>query len=127
MSNRPRLDATIIATIDVGDQPKAPYVFVVEGLLGPRQAFTIDNWVIEKDYVEGRRGLHVVVACPVSAPWAIVRREDLVFTTLTESAKKRKADDLAQANFEKELYPADNGTSTPGRLITGSEAPGMYL
>lgn len=123
MSSRARLDSTVIASIDVADQPAAPYVFVIEGLLGPRQAFAIDGWRVEKGQIVGVRheehpahsGIYrdaAVIAVPVNAPWAIVRRDTLIFTTVTESAKKRKVDDLAQANFEKELYPSSNPPAT---------------
>jgi hypothetical protein len=133
MSTRPWLDSTAIVVIDVGDQPVAPYVFVIEGLLGPRQAFAVDGYDVQKDCILGFRydkefpsHKHTIVAVPIAAPWAVVRRADIIFTTITESAKKRKVDDLAQANFEKELYPPDSEGKATGPSLGYTPGPGVY-
>lgn len=123
MSTRPRLDATLLNVLDLGDQPKGLYIFVVEGLLGPRQAFSIDGWSITDGYVEAYRNVtltyinggtarvirHTVIVVPAHAPWAIVRRDDVLLSTVTESIRKRKADDVGETSLMKELYPERHG------------------
>ena len=133
MSTRPRLEASVILPIDVGDQPTGDYVFVVEGLLGPRQAFSIDSWNVTEEHVTGYRrptpldATRAVIVVPVRAPWCIVRRDALVLSNVTESAKKQKVDNLAQAAFEKELYPpSPDGKDCPHPSLGYTPGPGVY-
>lgn len=75
------LDASVLNVIDIQDQPASSFVFVLEGMLGTRQAFAVDGITAQGEIVSGWLGTEqspfFVVTVHQRAPWAILSRKVL--------------------------------------------------
>lgn len=118
-TTRPRKDSTILAPIDIGDQPKGKYVMLTEGATGA-QAFSVDSILVENGVVYGQRqglvtGRHdLVVAVPIAASWAVMARDSIRFRTLEESMHKQKGDQEQERALIKDIF--GEGVRPPEKL-----------
>lgn len=104
---RPRLEATNIGIMDLADQPESRYVLIVDGILGTKAAFAVDDVRDQHGMFEATRfsERHPVVCFPYDTRWALVHRTCLVTATVEEWERKRAVDNTALNALGKELYP----------------------
>lgn len=112
-TTRPRKDSTILAPIDIGDQPVGKYLFLAEGAAGT-QAFSVDRIEVTDEIVYGQRqcwnkefgkfDISLVIAVPVRSPWTVVARDAVTFRTLEESMQKRKTDQEQEATLMETVF-----------------------
>jgi len=108
-TTRPRKDSTILAPIDIGDQPVGTLIFLTEGA-GGTQAFSVDSVKIENEVVYGLRYSRtdhfdcLVIAVPVRSPWTVLARDAVAFRTLEESMQKQKTDRVEEADLMKTVF-----------------------
>jgi hypothetical protein len=123
-TTRPRKDSTVLAPIDIVDQPVGRLIFLTEGS-GGTQAFSIDNLRILDDVAYGYR-IHkytlrdvaherpdsvsfqdvLVIAVPVRSPWTVIARDSVLFRTMEESLQKQKTDQDQTADLIKAVFGA---------------------
>lgn len=108
---RNRLDSTVLNVIDVGDQPASSYVFIIEGMLGPRQAFAVDGIMVSGEVVTGYLGnqdienyspSQDIVSVHKEAPWVLLSRSVLEPYTVKDSILKAASDGKAIQDHEGE-------------------------
>jgi len=90
-TTRSRTDTTVLAPIDIADQPETAFLFLIEGPSGT-QAFAVDTYYPGEIATVGRRGGRDIVAVPSRSPWTVIARSAVVFRTLEESIRKQKTD-----------------------------------
>jgi len=127
---RNRLDSTVLNVVDIQDQPSSSFVFVIEGMLGPRQAFAVDGIHVKGEIINGYLGPDEIPLYTVSvhqnAPWALLSRSVLEPYAVRESIAKAAADGKALQDHEgaclKEHFPdqliAKKPTETEGSTVT---------
>lgn len=137
-TTRPRRTSTVLAPIDIADQPASKYVLVIEGIAAS-QAFAVDRATIENGAVWGERAdpaipraYDLVVAVPAASPWTLIARSAMVVRTLEESMRKQKADQEGERALVKEVFGADeNDTAAsptrPSYSIVPTPERGDYL
>jgi hypothetical protein len=140
-TTRPRKDSTILAPIDIADQPVGRYIFLTEGS-GGTQAFSVDNIEVQEEVVRGVRfpitsslALPIlVIAVPVRSPWTVIARDSVLFRTLEESMQKQKTDQEQTADLMKSVFGGNTPEGTPpvtppvvAAPVLGSVGPQGYL
>lgn len=127
---RDRLDSTVLNVIDIQDQPASSFVFVIEGMLGPRQAFAVDGIHVKGELIHGYLGPDASPLYTVSvhqrAPWALLSRSVLEPYPVRESIAKAAADGKAVQDHEgeclKQYFPdqiiTKKPTETEGSTVT---------
>jgi len=122
-TTRPRKDSTILAPIDIGDQPVGRLIFLTEGAAGT-QAFSVDLIELEGEIVYGKRfnpgwartggSLEsIIIAVPVRSPWTVVARNAVTFRTLEESMQKQKTDREQEAELMKTVFGVQPEAASP--------------
>jgi hypothetical protein len=117
-TTRPRKESTILAPIDIGDQPVGTLIFLTEGA-GGTQAFSVDltevkdeviygyrNEIVDVDTSFGYLSKRIVIAVPVRSPWTVLSRDAVIFRTLEESMQKQKSDQEQTADLVKSVFGA---------------------
>lgn len=138
-TTRPRKDSTILAPIDIGDQPVGQFIFLTEGAAGT-QAFSIDLIETEGEIIYGKRfdsteqwslatgGPHtsLIIAVPVRSPWTVLARSAIAFRTLEESMQKQKTDKEQEAELIKDVFGEAPTPERPTTLPLMSPITGAY-
>lgn len=136
MSSRARLDSTVLAPIDLADQPACPLLFLIDTAAGGRQAFTVDNIKVEDGIVYGLRwktgcgplgGYCTIIAVPAISTWTVLSREVVLTLNVEESMRKRKEGDMAQVALMEELYPAGPQNLPAAMGVANAPMTGHYL
>ena len=113
---RNRLDATVLNVVDIQDQPASGAIFVIEGMLGPRQAFAVDGVVVVDEIVRGYLGTPdtplYVVGVHQNAPWALLSRSVIESYAIRDSIAKAAADSKALQDHEGECLKTHFPEST---------------
>ena len=103
MSTRGKLENTVLAPVDLRDQPDLPMIFLIDTSAGGRQAFTVDNFDVGDGIVRGLRQNKPVIAVPVATAWTVLHRDLVMLRTVEESIRKQKTDFDVQAKLVEQL------------------------
>jgi len=125
---RDRLNSTVLNVVDIQDQPTSSFVFVIEGMLGPRQAFAVDGINMVDEIVNGYIGIgDVIVSVHQNAPWALLSRSVLEPYAVRDSIEKAAADGKAIQDHEgeclKQYFPDSLVTKKPTETEGSTATP----
>ena len=121
MTTRPKLEGTVLGPVDLEDQPRLQYIFLIDTAAGGRQAFAVESTFIGTNFVDGFRGEEVVVRVPSAASWTILHRSLVTFRSIEESIRKQHAD--GKTEFELIQSLADPVKERPGPTPPAVLAP----
>lgn len=138
-TTRPRKDSTVLAPIDIAEQPVGALIFLTEGASGT-QAFAVDSITIQDEVVHGYRhevvgadtpfgyvAQTLVIAVPVRSPWTVIARNACIFRTLEESMRKTRSDKAQEADLVKEVFGEAHEAPTAAPAFPMLKPPGHYL
>ena len=112
MTTRPKLEGTVLGPVDLNDQPRLQYIFLIDTSAGGRQAFAVESTFVGENFVDGYRGKEVVIRVPAAASWTILHRSLVIYRTVEESIRKLHEDGKTEHELVQSL--ADPIQERPG-------------